>query len=362
MRQGYKTVILQPSKTLLYSFFINIIFMVIMKKFTLFAALLLVSTLMFGQKKVGLLIGAESVNDLTGDEKAAATWFQTAYTDGVVITPSTLSKIENVTTLWVSIDRVGIAAGWDNLPEAFRSDDAITAIKAHLAAGGSLLLTNHATQLVVPLERITYAPGIFGSGEGGQNPDIWGVHPVIGNVEGQIYDHKDHPIYKGMTYEAELFAGIYKFIGAGHKGDHNCMWDMNAISDLTENPNKIADFEDKTNSTVLGTWNHVVDYCCAGIIDFEPTTAVKGRILAVGLAAYEWDMNGGVNEFQDQLEMFTKNSLNYLDEKSTKTTTAINRVAADAQQEGEYYTLMGTKTVSPKAGLYIRNNKKVIVK
>ncbi len=333
-----------------------------MKKFTLFAAMLLVSTLMFGQKKVGLLIGAESINDLTGDEKAAATWFQTTYTDGVVITPSTLSEMENVTTLWVSIDRVGIEAGWEKLPEAFRSENTINAIKAHVQAGGSLLLTNHATQLTVALERLPYAPGIFGSGEGSQITDIWGVHPVIGNVEGQIYDHKDHPIYKGMTYEAELFAGIYKFIGAGHKGDHNCMWDMNAISDLTENPNKIADFEDKTNSTVLGTWNHVVDYCCAGIVDFEPTTTLNGRILAIGLAAYEWDMNGGENTCQDQLELFSKNCLTYLDEKSTKTITAIEHVAADAQQQGEYYTLMGTKTATPKAGLYIKNNKKVVVK
>ncbi len=332
-----------------------------MKRFTLFAALLLVSTLMFGQKKIGMLIGAETVDALeSADEKNAAAWFQKTFTDGILVTPSTLAQIENISTLWVAIDRVGIEAGWEKLPEAFRSDATISALKAHVEKGGSLLLTNHATQLVVPLNRIPYAPGIFGNGPGGDNPDIWGVHPVIGNVEGQIYDHTQHAIFKDMTYEPTLYAGIYCFEGPGVKGDHNCMWDMNAIGDLTENPNKIADFEDKTNSTVLGTWNHVVDYCCAGIIDFEPTTLIKGRILAVGLAAYEWDLGGGVNTKQDQLEMFTENCLSYLDD-AWKKATGIQKIVRAAEQDA-FYTLQGVKVATPKTGLYIQNNRKVIVK
>ena len=62
---------------------------------------------------------------------------------------------------------------------------------------------------------------------------------------------------------------------------------------------------------MLGTWNHVVDYCCAGIVDFAPTTTIPGRILAVGLAAYEWNLEGE-NSKQDQLERFTSNCINYL--------------------------------------------------
>ena len=67
-----------------------------------------------------------------------------------------------------------------------------------------------------------------------------------------------------------------------------------------------------TNRFDLGTWNHVVDYCCAGIVDFEPTTTFAGRILAVGLAAYEWNLGGVANEKQDQLERFTQNCISYL--------------------------------------------------
>lgn len=285
------------------------------KVFTLGALLLLLAVTVSAQtKKVGMLIGSESISAIeSADEKAAAEWFQAAYTDGVVVTPSTLSKIDDLSVLWVACDRVGISAGWANLPTAFSSEATVNKLKSFAENGGSLLLTNHATQLAVAIGRIaaTYAPGIFGNGEGGQNDDVWGVHPIIGNVPGQIYDHSGHAIYKDMTYEPTMYAGIYCFEGPGVKGDHNCMWDLNAYG-FVASPNVVKTWEETTNSTVLGTWNHVVDYCCAGIVDFAPTTTFAGRILAVGLASYEWDLNGGENAYMNQLQMFTTNCISYL--------------------------------------------------
>ena len=274
-------------------------------------------------KKGGNLIAMLVPNDYntgSADEKDAVAWFQKNYVSankGVLLTPATIDDldIEKHSACWVMCDRVGIERGWKNLPAALVSNATIEALKAYAADGGNLFLTNHATQLTVALDRIseTYAPVIYGSGEGGQNDDIWGVHPIIGREDlGEVYDHRGHEIYQGMTYEPTMYAGIYCFEGPGIKGDHNCMWDMNAISGVVENPNKIKDFEEKTNSTVLGTWNHVVDYCCAGIVDFDPTTTFKGRILAVGLAAYEWNLGGTPNSKQDQLELFTANCLKYI--------------------------------------------------
>ena len=252
----------------------------------------------------------------SADEKDAVAWFQKNYVTagaGEVITASKVDDldIEKFAACWVMCDRVGLAKGWENLP-GLSSTEVINALKAFCNDGGNLLLTNHATQLTVPVGRIAeaYAPGIYGDGEGGNNPDVWGSHPIIGNVEGQIYDHRSHPIYWRMTYHPDLYAGIYSFIGAGVKGDHNCMWDLNAYG-LTPAPNVVKTWEETTNSTVLGTWNHVVDYCCAGIVDFHPTSTFAGRILAVGLAAYEWNI-GGPNSEQDQLEMFTANCIGYL--------------------------------------------------
>ena len=268
------------------------------------------------EQKVAMLVPNDYAAG-SDDEKDAVAWFQKTYVDagrGVILTPSTIDDldIEKNPMCWVMCDRIGIDKGWKNLPGNLASNEVINALKAFAADGGNLLLTNHATQLTVAVGRIdeNYAPGIYGSGEGGQNNDIWGVHPIIGNVEGQIYDHSAHDIYWGMTYEPSLYAGIYCFEGAGVKGDHNCMWDLNAYG-LAPNPNVVKTWEDLTNSHVLGTWNHVVDYCCAGIVDFEPTTTFKGRILAVGLAAYEWNL-GGVNEKADQLERFTANCIGYL--------------------------------------------------
>ena len=267
------------------------------------------------ESKVAMLV-PEDYSTGSADEAAAVAWFQKNYVDagkGIILKPSTIDELDIETNpmCWVMCDRVGLAKGWENLP-GLSSTEVINALKAFCNDGGNLLLTNHATQLTVPVGRIAeaYAPGIYGDGEGGNNPDVWGSHPIIGNVEGQIYDHRSHPIYWRMTYHPDLYAGIYSFIGAGVKGDHNCMWDLNAYG-LASAPNVVKTWEETTNSTVLGTWNHVVDYCCAGIVDFHPTSTFAGRILAVGLAAYEWNI-GGPNSEQDQLEMFTANCIGYL--------------------------------------------------
>lgn len=265
---------------------------------------------------VAMLVAEDYTN--SADETDAVAWFKTNYVDkgkGVLLTPSTISQLDATkqSACWVMCDLVGISVGYSNLPGNLASASTISALKAYGEAGGNLLLTNHATQLAVAVGRLseTYAPALFGSGSGGQNDDVWGSQPIIGNVDGQIYDHSGHAIYDGMNFTSGLYArSIYCFEGAGIKGDHNCMWDLNTYG-LSASPNVVKNFEDITNSTVLGTWNHVVDYCCAGIVDFEPTTTYAGRILAVGLAAYEWNIEV-TNPYLDQLELFTTNCINYL--------------------------------------------------
>lgn len=292
------------------------------KRILSLVAMLLLTLMINAQNKAGLFIGYEDVSEITSDsEKNAATWFKQNYTDGIVFTPSTINTLSasNVKVLWVMIDRVGIEKGWSNLPSPFKDSQTINTLKTFVQAGGNLLLTNHATQLTVALGRISdsYAPGLFGSGEGGQNNDVWGSQPIIGNVEKQIYDHSQHDIYKGMTFTSGLYErSIYPLISSGKKMDHNCMWDLNSYG-LAVSSNVVKAWEDLTNSTVLGTWNHVVDYCCAGIVDFAPTTNISGRILAVGLAAYDWSM-GNANTYLDQLQMMTANCLTYLGYKKSE--------------------------------------------
>lgn len=85
------------------------------------------------------------------DEKASYAWFKKQFVNGKVITSATLTDedLSAYDVIWVHIDRVGIGAGWDKLP---LSADAIAALATYYKNGGNLFLSNHATQLVVPLD------------------------------------------------------------------------------------------------------------------------------------------------------------------------------------------------------------------
>ena len=260
-------------------------------------------------KKVAIYVEKES--GLDDDEQAALNWFRKKYPDGIVYLPNTISSVNlsSVNTLWIPIDRVGIAQGWRNLPDCFKNDVTINALKAFVKDGGNLLLTNHATQLIVPIGRVAdnYAPGIFGSGNGGNNDDAWGINANIGLGRA---DHRGDDIYKGLaTSEFTLqdpHHEIFPMIGAGYKEDHNCMWDFNGMG------LDVFGFQDKTKSTVLGTWQQVVDLVCAGFIEFQPYREYKGHILANGLACYEWNQNNKTNDYQSNIELLTSNSLEHL--------------------------------------------------
>ena len=188
-------------------------------------------------------------------------------------------------------------------------------------AGGNLLLTKHATQLITALGRVDskYGPNIFSSGEGSTGTDIWTTNAVIGSNCDPKYDHRSHAVFAGLetlpandpvdAYDHESFP----MEGPGLREDHNCMWDLNGFGFRpVDGPNVVAAFESKTSSTVLSTWGHVTDYCCGGIIEFSPTDAFKGTVLCIGLSAYEFNQNSGTNQYQSNIELLTKNSIDYL--------------------------------------------------
>lgn len=250
-------------------------------------------------------------------EANAQAWFTANVNGGQVISQTEVATLNVNTTpaVWVMIDRDGLAVGESNLPV---SADFKTALEAYVKRGGNLMLTTHATQLVNSIGRCSYAPGIFGSGAGGQNPDVWGVQAVIGNVEGQIYDHRDHDIYKNMEENGDYGHPTFALIGNGNKKDHNCMWDLNSYS-FPQNPNVVKDFENATNSVVLGTWQHVIDYCCAGIVEFLPTGEYTGTVLAIGLAAFDWQ----APKVGDNMTLLASNLISYM---ASSTPTGIKAV------------------------------------
>lgn len=276
--------------------------------------------------KVGMLIAANSEAELEDDDEiAAVNWFKQTYGDkGQILTAADAAKINpsDYPMLWIQIDRVGIGKGMNNLPACINSGSLLAKLTEYVKDGGNLLLTKHATQLVAGLGRIEnkFDVTIFADGNGGEGTDIWTTNAVIGSGCSPAYDHRGHSIFsglevmpKGVQYDHES----YPLEVPGMREDHNCMWDLNAYGLPTLAPdakNVVDAFERITNSTVLATWGHVTDYCCAGIVEFNPTDEYKGRIIAIGLSAYEFNQNSGVNQYQKNTETLTKNSIDYLAE------------------------------------------------
>ena len=280
--------------------------------------------------KVAMLLPSNNASALDDDESAAEEWFKNTYGDkGVVLTPAdikAMSKIDRgqYSMIWIQIDRVGLEKGWQKLPADIVDADVIAKLKAFAQSGGNLFLTKHATQLSAAIGRIddSLAPGLFGSGEGGEGSDIWTTNAVIGSNCDPKYDHRSHAAFAGLdvlpigdpvdNYDHES----YPLEGPGFREDHNCMWDLNAygLPDKVPTGKNVVDaWQQLTNSTVLATWGHVIDYCCAGIVEFNPTTDYKGTVLCIGLSAYEFNQRGG-NQYQANTNRLTKNCIDYLAE------------------------------------------------
>lgn len=271
--------------------------------------------------KMCYLLTAPSYDALPDDdERAAAAWFA-AQDNAVFIQPSQIAGLDAdvYPVIWIEIDRLGLPLGWQNLPAELTNESTIAALKQYSANGGSLYLSNMATQLTVPLGLVpdNMAPTVFGSGEGGSGTDVWVINPYLGwdfrNGSDQgFYDRTGHAVYKGITLEDPNGYGYQNIplIGPGQREDHNCLWDCN-IYGRGGQPDVIKNFEVTTNSLVLATWGHVRDHCVAGLVEFY-SNAEHGRCIANGFAAYEWNQNSGANPYQKNVEKLTLNILNYL--------------------------------------------------
>lgn len=271
--------------------------------------------------KMAYLLTASSWSQLPDDdERAAAAWFA-SQENSEFIQPSQIAELDAdlYPVIWIEIDRVGLPLGWTNLPEEIVSDATISALREYSANGGSLYLSNMATQLTVPLGIVpeNMAPTVYGNGDGGTGDDVWVINPYLGwdfrNGSDQgFYDRTANAIYKGLTLEDPNGYGYdtLPLIGPGQREDHNCLWDCN-IYGRGSYPDVIANFEATTGSLVLATWGHVRDHCVAGLVEFY-ANANHGRCIANGFAAYEWNQNSGANPYQHNMEQLTKNILDYL--------------------------------------------------
>lgn len=329
-------------------------------------------------ERMAMLIGYDNIDAIDNfQEFAAANYFKQLNPDGVVIAPGETSKIDasKVNCIWVHIDRLEIGKG--NLPEAFGDQATLDALKKFLADGGNLLLTKQATQMVHMIGRTdaAFAPNIYGDGQGGEGTDVWTLNAQIGyfnreTAPEQFYDQRNHPIFKDLQVSNAFEHESYPMEGTAdgtpmHREDHNCMWDLNGFQYTAEGANTVEKFQNENNAVVLGSWGHVVDYAVAGVVEFNPSETVKGRIIANGLAACEWAPRSGVNAYHSNLEKLTANCLDYLKGEQV----AIEEVTDDnIDAPVEYFNLQGMSVSADMLapGIYIKRQgdkaSKVLVK
>lgn len=279
------------------------------------------TTVPYVAAKMAYLLTASSIAELPDDdERAGATWFSTL--DNVeFIQPSQIASLDPdiYSVIWIDIDRVGEEFGWQNLPSEISNDATIAALREYSKNGGSLYLSDMATQLTVPLGMVPedQNPTLWGNGDGGWGDDVWCINPYLGwdfrdGSDQGFYDRTSHAVYNGLTMEDPNGYGYpcLPLIGPGQREDHNCMWDCNIYGKGSQ-CDVIKNFEVTNNCLVLATWGHVRDHCVAGLVEFYATSE-HGHCIANGFSAYEWNQNSGTNPYQHNIEKLTQNILEYL--------------------------------------------------
>lgn len=269
---------------------------------------------------VGYVMSAGSIADLADDdERAAAEWFERQYVRsnrGRFVNMWDLDKVnmDEVGCLWIHIDRKGMAEGWQNLTGGFNDPVFIANLKAFMGEGGHVFLSNHATQLLVAVGRLTedQRPNTISTGDGGWGADVWTMNACLGYSTETVYDHRGHAFFEGMTldYFNKYEYTSYPMLSAGVREDHNCLWDLSKIK-FTSGSDKIRGWELATKSTALATWGQYTDLNIIGLVDFDVTEVHRGRIVAMGLGCYEWAKDDG-NTYQYQIERLTENILESL--------------------------------------------------
>ena len=275
----------------------------------------LIFTINYEEKaRPAMVLLADNIRDLeTEEEQGAARWFKENYVDkgeGIFITPDDMAHINmsEVAMIWIHVDRIDIAQGAQNLPEELTSNAVKTAMRNYIMNGGNMYLSKHATQLLATYGRVNakYAPNLFNSAEGVQGTDVWSINA---NLVGGKYDKRNHEIFAGMQKNSD---GTLPLVGPCYRYDHNCLWDMNALTFTKTGDDKFDKFQKQTNSEILATWGQVTDDAVAGLIIFKADEDdFLGTVVCNGLAAYAMG-NEDNTDYSSNNQILTTNIINFL--------------------------------------------------
>lgn len=287
------------------------------------------------------------------DAKAAATWMRETYGDDFKylsfseITAQNMAEVKVAMIYYLTpAEDLGYSATPDNvstlLPTGLRPGGTrAQVLKNWVKSGGDMLIAGDATPLIFSLDRVpadfsaprepgNYVYSEFGcagsSGcvdQGKPADDIWGLGM---RPENNSEDRRNHPIFDGLSFQNDEFLALQnsatrevRLIWWQHFDgilDPGCCGQEAALT-----------FEQTLSATKFGTLGHIGDAFGYGAVlwnrtdenihesfDDQISEDYKGSIFSIEntIVGYEWDSNGTQNDYQSNIETFTKNILDHL--------------------------------------------------
>ena len=243
-----------------------------------------------------------SVDDITDDdEKALADWFFKKY-DAQLAAFVSFQDIKDgkvdlnqfKTVMWY-LD--GDAEEKFTMLEIAKDPVVLQKMTDWYKGGGNFYLLGYANQYIMEMGRLSKNYDILiGQGQGGQNPDNWGININIGKTK----DQSGHGLIAGLALTTQSDGRkTFPVIGPGWKEDHNfIIWEIAKKYGLSNDKEEAyTQFTTENQVNWLGTWDGIGDYFMAGILEFLPNETYKGRTIFQGIGGIEWnqDANGDLN-------------------------------------------------------------------
>ncbi len=303
-------------------------------------------------------LGVENdVNSLVDDDaKAAAIWMQTTYgANFKYIKINDISAV-NIADVKVAMlyyltpaESAGFSATSSDvstlLPLALRTGQPqANVLKSWVKAGGDMLVAGDANPFIFSLGRVpanfsaprapsNYVYSEFGcSGSNGcvdtNKPadDIWGLGMRDSNNSG---NRRGDAIFNGLTFDGPV-GGEYLSLQNSSTREVRLIWWQHFDNILTPSccgQDAALHFENTLQATKYGSLRHIGDSFGYGAVEFKRTDLTnsgefdtqiasdyRGHIFTIqnSIVGYEWDSNGTLNQYQNNIKLFTQNILNYL--------------------------------------------------
>lgn len=239
----------------------------------------------------------------------AAQWFHDQFISGNVggehgcfVRPSDLGSLNSaIKILWIHNDHVGKAS--DDYYNDLGGDTFRDNLAAFVNAGGNIFVSKQATRFVGDLGRNDY-PSYNNGGYADRGP--WRVGNKWNFEIGGEIDHSTHRVFSNMGTNTTIMAW-------GRHTDNNCIWQNFDGLPGSNDAGRINQYETDHNCVILGAWGHYNDAAavsplleCVGFVEYNPTAAGRGIIIAMGLGSYHWA------EPTDEIKTLTRNTLSYL--------------------------------------------------